>query len=64
MLDIRKIKPIIITQIEFDGLKNQKLFLVNEKLKEFSSNNNIPIIKYFIWYFAYGFSYIYIYIYI
>ena len=45
MLDIRKIKPIIITQIEFDGLKNQRLFLVNEKLKEFSSNNNIPIIK-------------------
>ena len=45
MLDVRKIKPIIITQIEFDGLKNQKLFLVNEKLKEFSSNNNIPIIK-------------------
>ena len=36
---------MIITQVEFDGLNDQRLFLVNEKLKEFSIKNNIPIIK-------------------
>jgi lysophospholipase L1-like esterase len=40
-----KIKPVIITQVEYNGLNNQKLFLVNEKLKEFSFNNNWQIIK-------------------
>ena len=45
ILDERKIKPVIITQVEFDGLNDQRLFLVNEKLKEFSIKNNIPIIK-------------------
>lgn len=40
-----KIQPIIITQIAYDGLNDQTLFLVNEKLKEFSANNNWPIIK-------------------
>ncbi|MDC1095904.1 hypothetical protein OAS47_01135 [Pelagibacteraceae bacterium] len=40
-----KIRPIIITQVEFDGLSDQKLFLVNEKLKEFSKENNWLTIK-------------------
>ena len=40
-----ELTPIIITQIAYDGLKNQKLFLVNEKLKKFSNNNNFHIIK-------------------
>ncbi len=41
----KNIKPIIITQVEFNGLTNKKLFLVNEKLKNFSEKNNISIIK-------------------
>jgi len=45
IFELKKIKPIIITQVEFDGLKNKKLFLVNEKLKEFSQKNNFLIIK-------------------
>ena len=40
-----KIKPLVITQVEYNGLNDQKLFLVNEKIKEFSENNNWPIIK-------------------
>ena len=41
----KKINPIIITQVAYDGLNDQALFLVNEKLKEFSVDNNWPIIK-------------------
>ncbi len=41
----KKITPIIITQVEFDGLKDRKLFLVNELLKSISKKNNYPIIK-------------------
>ena len=40
-----RIKPIIITQVEYNGLSNKKLFLVNEFLKKFSIENNIDIIK-------------------
>ena len=40
-----KIKPVVITQVEYNGLNDQKLFLVNEKIKEFSENNDWPIIK-------------------
>ena len=43
--ELNKIKPLIITQVLYSGLDNQTLFLVNEKLKEFSENNNWPIIK-------------------
>ena len=39
------ITPIFITQISFDGIKDQKLFLINEKLKDFSKNNDFQIIK-------------------
>ena len=40
-----QLTPIIITQVAYDGLKDQKLFLINERLKEFSKNNNFLIIK-------------------
>ena len=37
--------PIFITQVAYDGLSNQKLFLINESLKKFSRNRNYQIIK-------------------
>jgi len=39
------ITPIFITQITFNGIKDQKLFLINEKLKDFSKNNGFQLIK-------------------
>ena len=42
---LSKIRPLIITQVEYNGLYDQKLFLINEKIKEFSENNNWPILK-------------------
>ena len=39
------IMPIFITQIKFDGISDKKLFIINEKLKEFCDNNNYHIIK-------------------
>ena len=41
----QKITPIIITQVEFNGLKDKNLFLVNELLKEIAIQNNFHIIK-------------------
>ena len=38
-----KIKPIFISQLMYDGLKDEKLFLVNNELKNFATEN-----KYFI----------------
>lgn len=40
------IKPIFITQVKFDGLKDKKLYLINNELKNFSKVNDyffIPI---------------------
>ena len=37
--------PIFITQVAYDGLSNQKLFLINESLKKFSRNKNYQLIK-------------------
>ena len=37
--------PIFITQVAYDGLRDQKLFLVNERLKKFSIHNNYHLIK-------------------
>ena len=36
---------IFITQIKYDGLKDEKLFLLNEILKEFSTKRRLKIIK-------------------
>ena len=40
-----EIEPIFITQIQFDGINNKKLFIINEYLKEFCKINNYDIIK-------------------
>jgi lysophospholipase L1-like esterase len=37
--------PIFITQVYYNGLLNEQLFLINELLKEFCKKNNIYIIK-------------------
>jgi len=37
--------PIFITQVRYDGLMDEQLFLVNELLKEFCKKNNAYIIK-------------------
>lgn len=39
------ITPIFITQVLFDGLKDQRLFLFNEEIKKFSKKNNFLLIK-------------------
>ncbi len=38
-------KPIFITQINFNGLSDSKLFAINEALKKFCIQNNYHIIK-------------------
>tara|TARA_B100001057_G_scaffold487075_1_gene569232 strand:- start:170 stop:1195 length:1026 start_codon:yes stop_codon:yes gene_type:complete len=38
-------KIIFITQIKYDGLKDEKLFLLNEITKEFSEINKVDLIK-------------------
>ena len=40
-----QIIPVFITQINYDGLSNYNLYLINEKLKEFCKEKNYNIIK-------------------
>ena len=40
-----KIKPIFITQVKFNGLKDKKLYLINNELKKFSLKNEYFIIR-------------------
>ena len=40
----KKFKPIFITQLKFDGLKDKKLFLVNNELKLFAEINDYFLI--------------------
>ena len=40
ILQETNIVPIFITQIEFDGLRNNKLFLINKETKKFAKKNN------------------------
>ena len=40
-----QIIPVFITQINYDGLSNYNLYLINEKLKEFCKKRNYNIIK-------------------
>ena len=40
-----QIIPVFITQINYDGLSNYNLYLINEKLKEFCKKRNHNIIK-------------------
>lgn len=44
-LEQRNITPIFITQITYDINGKKKLFFLNEELKKFSKEKNIPIIK-------------------
>ena len=39
------VKPIFITQIEYNGLSNNKLYVINEYLKFFCKENGYSIIK-------------------
>ena len=41
----KKSKIIFVTQIKYNGLKDEKLFLLNETLKDFSAKNSIDVIK-------------------
>ena len=45
ILKKNKITPIIITQIEYNGLEDRTLFLVNNLLKEIAQKNKFHIIK-------------------
>jgi len=45
ILNKEKIKPIFITQVMFNGLKDERLFVINNELKKFSLKNNYPIIS-------------------
>ena len=38
------INPIFVTQIRFDGLKDKKLYLINNELKNFSNINNYYLV--------------------
>ena len=45
-IDKNQIKPIFITQLKYDGLKEKKLFLINNEVKKFARRNDyfyIPI---------------------
>ncbi len=35
-----QVKPIFITQLKFDGLKDKKLYLINNELKDFAKKND------------------------
>ena len=41
----RNITPIFITQVEYNGLKDDTLFFVNELIKQLAEENNFYIIK-------------------
>ena len=41
----KNITPIIITQVEFNGLNNKTLFFVNERIKNLAAKNDFYIIK-------------------
>ena len=40
ILQNSNVVPIFITQIEYDGLRNSKLFLINKETKKFAKKNN------------------------
>ena len=44
IIEKNNFKPIFITQLKFDGLKDKKLFLVNNELKKYSETNNYFLI--------------------
>ena len=44
-IDKFNIVPIFITQIEYNGIKNYNLYLINDELKKFCEENKFNIIK-------------------
>ena len=44
IIETKNFKPIFITQLKFDGLKDKKLFLVNNELKLFAETNGYFLI--------------------
>lgn len=40
----KKFQPIFITQLKFDGLKDKRLFIINNELKKFALDNNFYLI--------------------
>ena len=44
IIKTKNFKPIFITQLKFDGLKDKKLFLVNNELKLFAETNDYFLI--------------------
>lgn len=45
ILKEKKITPIFLTQIQYNGLANKNLFIINQELKKFAHNNNYYLIK-------------------
>lgn len=39
IIDKKQIKPIFITQLKFDGIKEKRLFIVNNEVKKFAKKN-------------------------
>ena len=44
IIEENKIRPIFITQLKFDGIKEKRLFIVNNEVKKFSKKNNYFLI--------------------
>ena len=44
IINSKKIQPIFITQAMFNGLEDKRLFLINNELKKFASENNYFLI--------------------
>ena len=40
----KKFQPIFITQLKYDGLKDKRLFIINNELKKFALDNNFYLI--------------------
>ena len=45
IIDKKRLNPIFITQIQYNGIDNHSLFVINEYLKDFCKKNNYKIIK-------------------
>ena len=44
IIDNKNFKPIFITQLKYDGLKDKELFLINNEIKDFAIQNNYFLI--------------------
>ena len=44
IINNENLKPIFITQLKYDGLKDKELFLINNEIKDFAIQNNYFLI--------------------